>query len=145
MLSHRILCIKALLFDFCKKILFGTNWTGLDSSITADGDIILANDLTLSSFSLPLANNLNEKTGGSRSDGIAGIAGEGGSNGEGRSDTAPDDKAQNSESKGGQGNKNRNWIIDYYLLLFETCDMYHINVKIIILITNILTGWLVQT
>ena len=51
-----------------------------------------------------LANNLNEKTGGSRSDGIAGIAGEGGgSNGEARSETGSDDKAQNNESKGGQG------------------------------------------
>jgi len=42
---------------------------------------------------------LNEKTGGSRSDGIAGIAG-----GDGRSETSPGDQGQNSDSKGGQGN-----------------------------------------
>jgi len=42
---------------------------------------------------------LNEKTGGSRSDGIAGIAG-----GDGRSETSPGDQGQNSDSKGGQAN-----------------------------------------
>lgn len=48
------------------------------------------------------ANNLNEKTGGSRSDGIAGIAGEGAA-GEGRSETSSDDKG--TENKGGQGRR----------------------------------------
>ncbi|XP_065068191.1 uncharacterized protein LOC135693555 isoform X1 [Rhopilema esculentum] len=45
------------------------------------------------------ANNLNEKTGGGRSDGIAGIAGDGGAGGESKSDVAADEKGPSADNK----------------------------------------------